>query len=110
MKGRDYAGALAGEGQACLVALRFEGARLGWIIVSKAHRGMAIFIYRVLLTHPSTHIKTNVQKSHKQGDPEIDTSRVDSTTKVKDYDGETQGALRKIMVRFRVFVVGFGSA
>lgn len=34
-----------------------------------------------------------------QGDPEIDTSKVDSTAKVTDYDEETQGALRKIMVR-----------
>jgi hypothetical protein len=33
-----------------------------------------------------------------QGDPEIDTTQVDSTQKVEDYDAETQGAIRKIMV------------
>lgn len=33
-----------------------------------------------------------------QGDPEIDTTQVDSTMKVEEYDPETQGAIRKIMV------------
>ncbi|CAN0299678.1 unnamed protein product [Ectocarpus sp. 6 AP-2014] len=36
-------------------------------------------------------------KSVVEGDPEIDTSKVDSTTKISEYDGETQGAIRKIM-------------
>ncbi|CAM9480869.1 unnamed protein product [Ectocarpus sp. 13 AM-2016] len=36
-------------------------------------------------------------KSVVVGDPEIDTSKVDSTTKISEYDGETQGAIRKIM-------------
>jgi len=31
------------------------------------------------------------------GDPEIDTSKVESTKKVHEYDGETQGVLRKIV-------------
>ncbi|RHY77373.1 hypothetical protein DYB35_004967 [Aphanomyces astaci] len=33
-----------------------------------------------------------------QGDAEIDTSQVDSTQRIDDYDPETQGAIRKIMV------------
>lgn len=32
-----------------------------------------------------------------EGDQEIDTSKVESTRKVEEYDGETQGAIRKIM-------------
>ena len=32
-----------------------------------------------------------------RGHPEIDTTMVDSTKKVTDYDDETQAALRKIM-------------
>lgn len=51
-----------------------------------------------LLLHPS---------NRTQGDPEIDTSKVDSTAKVADYDGETQGALRKIMVCACMFYFGF---
>ena len=31
------------------------------------------------------------------GDEEIDTTKVDSTRDVSDYDGETQGHIRKIM-------------
>ena len=33
-----------------------------------------------------------------KGDPEIDTQKVDSTMRVHEYDAETQGAIRKIMV------------
>mmetsp|Transcript_3660 Transcript_3660/g.10509 ORF Transcript_3660/g.10509 Transcript_3660/m.10509 type:complete len:363 (+) Transcript_3660:127-1215(+) len=36
-------------------------------------------------------------KSCFEGGPEIDTSLVDSRAKVDDYDGETQGVIRKIM-------------
>jgi len=32
-----------------------------------------------------------------EGDPEIDTTKVESTRKMEEYDGETQGAIRKIM-------------
>jgi hypothetical protein len=32
-----------------------------------------------------------------KGDPEIDTTKVDSSRSVSDYDPETQGAIRKIM-------------
>eukprot|EP00434_Breviolum_minutum_P014598 symbB.v1.2.012870.t1/scaffold875.1/size155714/19 len=32
-----------------------------------------------------------------EGDPEIDTTKVESTRKLEEYDGETQGAIRKIM-------------
>merc|ERR1712039_905784 len=31
------------------------------------------------------------------GDPEIDTTKVESTRSMEEYDGETQGAIRKIM-------------
>jgi hypothetical protein len=34
-----------------------------------------------------------------KGQPEIDCTKVDSTMKVEEYDEETQGAIRKIMVR-----------
>jgi hypothetical protein len=34
----------------------------------------------------------------RQGDAEIDTGKVDSTMKIEEYDAETQGAIRKIMV------------
>ena len=36
-------------------------------------------------------------KSAVHGDAEIDTTQVDSTREVYDYDDETQGAIRKIM-------------
>jgi hypothetical protein len=36
-------------------------------------------------------------KSVVAGDPEIDTTKVDSTMKIDEYDEETQGAIRKIM-------------
>jgi hypothetical protein len=36
-------------------------------------------------------------KSAVHGDAEIDTTQVDSTRDLYDYDGETQGAIRKIM-------------
>ena len=36
-----------------------------------------------------------------EGDPKIDATKVDSTQQVSDYDEETQGAIRKIMVRRR---------
>ncbi|ETV64865.1 hypothetical protein H257_18296 [Aphanomyces astaci] len=36
-------------------------------------------------------------KSVVEGDAEIDTSQVDSTQRIDDYDPETQGAIRKIM-------------
>lgn len=39
-----------------------------------------------------------------QGDPEIDTTQVDSTMKVEEYDPETQGAIRKIMVSRNVMI------
>ncbi|CAM9818227.1 unnamed protein product [Scytosiphon promiscuus] len=45
-------------------------------------------------------------KSVVEGDPEIDTSQVDSTTKISEYDGETQGAIRKIMFDQRQKSVG----
>lgn len=32
-----------------------------------------------------------------KGDPEIDTSKVNNTKKIEEFDGETQGAIRKIM-------------
>merc|ERR1712151_809480 len=32
-----------------------------------------------------------------EGDPEIDTTKVESTRSMEEYDGETQGAIRKIM-------------
>merc|ERR1712203_1174654 len=32
-----------------------------------------------------------------EGDPEIDTTKVESTRTMDEYDGETQGAIRKIM-------------
>ena len=32
-----------------------------------------------------------------EGDEEIDTSKVESTKKIEEYDGQTQGAIRKIM-------------
>lgn len=43
-----------------------------------------------------------------QGDPEIDTSKVDSTQRVEDYDAETQAAIRKIMVRLLALAAGTG--
>src|SRR5690606_3635472 len=33
-----------------------------------------------------------------QGDEEIDTTKVDSTQRIEEYDAETQAAIRKIMV------------
>ncbi|KAF0685668.1 Aste57867_22504 [Aphanomyces stellatus] len=40
-------------------------------------------------------------KSVVEGDPEIDTSQVDSTQRIDEYDPETQGAIRKIMYEQR---------
>jgi hypothetical protein len=37
----------------------------------------------------------------RQGDEEIDTTKVDSTQKLEEYDAETQAAIRKIMVGCR---------
>jgi len=34
-----------------------------------------------------------------QGDEEIDTTKVDSTQKLEEYDAETEAAIRKIMVK-----------
>ena len=41
--------------------------------------------------------KELIWKTVFQGDPEIDTSKVKATRNFNDFDGETQGALRKVM-------------
>lgn len=56
-------------------------ARLGWARVSRHHN--------VIAHHTA---------SLGQGDPEIDTQKVDSTMRVEEYDPETQSTIRKIMV------------
>ncbi|CAM9267417.1 unnamed protein product [Discosporangium mesarthrocarpum] len=45
-------------------------------------------------------------KSVVEGDPEIDATKVDSTSKISDYDDQTQGAIRKIMFDQRQKTMG----
>ncbi|ETW06193.1 hypothetical protein H310_03766 [Aphanomyces invadans] len=43
------------------------------------------------------HTRSNLMRVFVKGDAEIDTSQVDSTQRIDEYDPETQGAIRKIM-------------
>merc|ERR1711988_995725 len=52
----------------------------------------------------STHVILSLEKQREtwwkcvlEGDQEIDTTKVESTRSMDEYDGETQGAIRKIM-------------
>ena len=63
------------------------------------HRMPRAFIGRagVYIISAHTH-RFHAYSPHAQGDAEIDTSKVDSTRRVEDYDEATQAEIRKITV------------
>lgn len=61
-------------------------------------------VWKVEKTGAKTFITLNLEKAEERiwgtvfkGDPEIDTSKVNNTKPLQDFDDETQGAIRKIM-------------
>mmetsp|Transcript_19415 Transcript_19415/g.39900 ORF Transcript_19415/g.39900 Transcript_19415/m.39900 type:complete len:150 (-) Transcript_19415:100-549(-) len=55
-------------------------------------------------------VKRTWWESVVKGDPEIDTTKVDSTCKLDEYDTETQGAIRKIMFDQKQKALGLPSS